>query len=292
MKNLAAFDIGGTTLKMGLVSSEGTIIQHEKMTIPDFDGELILAGISDYTKKHDVAGIAISAPGYINPKTGFITMGGAIRAFDNFPLREYLEEKTGLPVTVENDANCVALCEKWVGGAQHLDNFLCMTVGTGIGGGIFIDGKLYSGSKFRAGEFGYLFSDRPGSFEPGSYTMNQTTTMLVLRRQYAAHTGKALQEVTGEEIFAAYDNHDPIAEKLIHDFYTGLCSGLYNLIYCFDPSHIFIGGGITDRPTFLDELKHHMAFFGLRDTELELVSHKNQAGLLGAAYHHLLLTKI
>lgn len=168
-----------------------------------------------------------------------------------------------------------------------MDDFLCLTIGTGIGGGIFSNGELVRGGRFRAGEFGYMFSERPGAFRPGKYTLNETTTMLVLRRQYAELTGRPLEEITGEEIFANYDAHDAVSERLITEFYTGICTGLYNLIYLFDPTHIFIGGGITSRPTFIAELKHHMESFGLRDTIIETATHKNQAGLLGAVYHFL-----
>ncbi|EJY7005909.1 beta-glucoside kinase [Listeria monocytogenes] len=285
---IAAFDIGGTALKMGVVLPHGEIILTKSAEISGSDGDQTLAEMKLFLAENtDVTGIAVSAPGYVNPKTGLITMGGAIRRFDNFNLKEWLEAETGIPVAIENDANCALLAEKWLGKGQNLDDFLCLTIGTGIGGGIFSNGALVRGGRFRAGEFGYMFSERPGAFRPGKYTLNETTTMLVLRRQYAELTGRPLEEITGEEIFAKYDGHDAVSERLITEFYTGICTGLYNLIYLFDPTHIFIGGGITSRPTFITELKHHMESFGLRDTIIETATHKNQAGLLGAVYHFL-----
>jgi beta-glucoside kinase len=82
-------------------------------------------------------GVAISAPGYVNPHTGFIEMGGAIRKFDNFAIKRWLEQQTGLPVAIENDANCVLLAERWQGKAAEMSDFLVLTIGTGIGGAIF-----------------------------------------------------------------------------------------------------------------------------------------------------------
>lgn len=285
---IAVFDIGGTALKMGVVLPHGEIILTKSAEIIGSDGDQILAEMKQFlVENSDVNGIAISAPGYVNPKTGLITMGGAIRRFDNFNLKDWLETETNLPVSIENDANCALLAEKWLGKAADLDDFLSLTIGTGIGGGIFSNGELVRGGRFRAGEFGYMFSERPGAGRPGKYTLNETTTMLVLRRQYAEITGRPLEKITGEEIFANFDAGDAISERLINEFYTGICTGIYNLIYLFDPTHIFIGGGITSRPTFLKELKHHMTSFGLRDTIIETVTHKNQAGLLGAVYHYL-----
>ncbi|EUJ28662.1 Beta-glucoside kinase [Listeria grayi] len=284
----AAFDIGGTALKMGVVLPTGEITAIESKNITAFNGQEILDGIKGWVATHpEVTRIAISAPGYVNPETGLITMGGAIRDFDDFNILEWIEKEIHLPASIENDANCALLAEKWLGAAQELDDFLCLTIGTGIGGGIFSSGKLIRGGRFRAGEFGYMFSSRPGSFSPGSYTLNQTATMHILRKQYAEQTGKAYAAVTGEEIFAGYDNHDPVCIRLVENFYNDICAGLYNLIYLFDPTHIFIGGGITSRPTFMQELQEKMDWFGLRDTILLSATHKNQAGLLGAVYHHL-----
>ncbi|EUJ31688.1 transcriptional regulator/glucose kinase [Listeria floridensis FSL S10-1187] len=287
---ITAFDIGGTALKMGIVSQTGKLLKTESVSITNSDGNQNLAAMLDWSEAHpDSIGIAVSAPGYVNPKTGYITMGGAIREFDEFDMKGYLEEKTGKKVAVENDANCVALAEKWVGKAQDLDDFLCLTIGTGIGGGIYAGGELLHGGRFRAGEFGYMFSFRPASGRATSYTLNETTTMLTLRRNYARELGLKLEDITGEEIFAKYDTRDALATKLVQEFFTGISMGLYNLIYLFDPTHIFIGGGITSRPDFLKELTDQMAPFGLRDTILDTVSHKNQAGLLGASYHFLTL---
>lgn len=284
----AAFDIGGTALKMGIVLPNGEITTTDSKPISHFNGEEILTTIKNWVFNHpETTHIAISSPGYVNPKTGLISMGGAIRDFDNFNMLEWVDQEIGLPASIENDANCALLAEKWLGAAQELDDFLCLTIGTGIGGGVFSNGNLIRGAHYRAGEFGYMFSNRPASSSPGDYTLNKTSTMHVLRKQYAAYYEKTYDEVSGEEIFAGYDANDPICLRLVENFYNDICAGLYNLIYLFDPTHIFIGGGITNRPTFIEELKNRMTWFGLRDTLLQSATHKNQAGLLGAVYHHI-----
>ena len=107
---IAAFDIGGTALKMGVMTRDGRLLETAKQSINDSDGDHILQTMLSWLAAHpSCEGIAISAPGYVDPHSGFITMGGAIRRFDNFAMKSWLETRTGLPVSVENDANCVLL---------------------------------------------------------------------------------------------------------------------------------------------------------------------------------------
>jgi len=285
---IAAFDIGGTSLKMACVTPDGQIIKQQSASVGDSDGKQILQQMHDWVKKNpDCGGIAVSAPGHVNPHSGLISMGGAIRHFDNFNLKQWLEQMSGLPVSIENDANCVLLAEKWLGSAQHLQDFLCLTIGTGIGGGIYANGSLIRGGRFRAGEFGYMFSERPGAEVPNNSTMNKVCTLKVLRERYAEFTQRSWEEVSGEEIFEGYDAQNPLCLRLVNAFYDDICTGLYNLINIFDPTHIFIGGGITSRCGFINELLSHMAWLGQRDTIIQCATHKNDAGLLGATYHFI-----
>lgn len=283
--SITAFDIGGTALKMGVVDADGQIQEKGKTAIVDSDGEQILYAMLDWVISHpQCAGIAISAPGYVNPQTGYIEMGGAIRRFDNFAMKAWLEEKTALPVTVENDANCVLLAERWLGKAANMNDFLVLTIGTGIGGAIFCNGNLVHGKRFRAGEFGYMLTDRPASRHVTNYTMNTTCTLRVLRKRYADSLGQPLDAVTGEAIFDAYESGERSAQRLVDDFLNGIASGLYNLVNLFDPETIFIGGGIIERPGFLALLRDHLRWFGI-DEYVRPASQGNDAGLLGAVYH-------
>lgn len=284
---IAAYDIGGTALKMGVLNEKGEILAQEKTAVPNFSGEHILASIQAWLASHsECDGIALSVPGYVDPWTGFITMGGSLRDFDGFALQAWLQNKTGLPVSVENDANCALLAERWLGNAQTMRDFLMMTIGTGIGGALFCNGELVRGHRFRAGEFGYLLSERPGAGRLNSYTMNENCTLAVLRRRYSLISDRPLETVTGEEIFAGYDQGNKICVRLVTQFYQDLCSGIYNLAHLFDPECVFLGGGITERPGFIDEIKAHLAWYGLT-VPVARASHGNSAGLTGAVYHYL-----
>lgn len=282
---IAAFDIGGTALKMGVVTNSGELLEKWKQPISNSDGERILAAMEGWLNDHpECEGIAISAPGYVNPHTGYIEMGGAIRRFDNFAIKDWLEERTGLPVSIENDANCVLLAERWKGKGADLSDFLVLTIGTGIGGAIFCNNQLVHGARFRAGEFGYMQTARPGSRDVRRYSMNENCTLRVLRYRYAQHLGKALEEITGEEIFDRFDAGDAVCQRLVAEFFNGLGTGLYNLVNLFDPQTILIGGGIVERPGFLALMREHLAWFGIADY-IDTVSHGNDAGLIGAVYH-------
>ena len=248
---IAAFDIGGTALKMGVMTRDGRLLESAKQSINDSDGDHILQVMLSWLAAHpSCEGVAISAPGYVDPHSGFITMGGAIRRFDNFAMKAWLEARTGLPVSVENDAN-------------H---------------------QLVHGARFRAGEFGYMLTDRHGGRDPRRYSMNENCTLRVLRHRYAEHIAAPLESVTGEMIFDRYDAGDPVCQRLVAEFFNGLGHGLYNLVNIFDPQAIFIGGGIVERPGFLALLRQHLAWFGIADS-LDTVSHGNDAGLIGAVYH-------
>lgn len=283
---IAAFDIGGTALKMGVITASGEILKKAKQPISESDGEQILAAIESWiTANPECTGVAISAPGYVNPHTGFIEMGGAIRRFDNFAIKAWLESRCGLPVAIENDANCVLLAERWLGKGTNLSDFLVLTIGTGIGGAIFCNNQLVHGARFRAGEFGYMLTSRPGTRDVRRYTMNEKNcTLRVLRHRYAQHLGKAFEEVTGEEIFDRFDAGDVVCQRLVEEFFNGLGTGLYNLVNLFDPQTILIGGGIVERPGFLALMRQHLAWFGIADY-IDTVSHGNDAGLIGAVYH-------
>ena len=147
--------------------------------------------------------MAISAPGYVNPHTGFIEMGGAIRKFDNFAIKSWLEQQVRLPVAIENDANCVLLAERWRGKAADMSNFLVLTIGTGIGGRFSVITNWSTARVSAPGSSAICKTARPGTRDVRRYSMNENCTLRVLRHRYAEHIGKALEKVTGEEILTA-----------------------------------------------------------------------------------------
>ena len=284
---IAAFDIGGTSLKMGVIDEQGTILCSDSADISHNSRDKILDEILQWLEKNPgCAGIAVSTPGYVDAKAGYIAMGGTIRDFDQYHLSQWLTEKTALPATVENDAHCALLAEQWLGKAKKRNDFLMLTIGTGLGGAAFCNGALIRGSRNRAGEFGCLLTSRPTSSNIERHTMSQSCTMTALRENYSQLTGRPTDDVSGKDVFDAYDRNEEAAQQVVNKFYQDLAACLYNLFSVFDPEMIFIGGGMTGREPFLSELAEQLAKYDL-DIPIDTATYGNDSGMLGATWHFL-----
>lgn len=284
---IAAFDIGGTSLKMGVVDDRGNILASDSADISHNARDRILQDMLAWLEKNPgCAGIAVSTPGYVDADAGFIAMGGTISDFDQFHLSQWLTEKTSLPATVENDAHCALLAEQWLGKATKLNDFLMLTIGTGLGGAAFCNGALIRGGRNRAGEFGCLLTSRPTSSDIERHTMSQSCTMTALRKNYSQLQGLAINDVTGKDVFDAYERNEDAARQSVAQFYQDLAACLYNLFSVFDPQMIFIGGGITAREPFLAELGAELAKYDL-DIHIDAATYGNDSGMLGATWNFL-----
>ena len=167
--NILAIDIGGTMIKYGLVSSDGQILSTDKIETEAEKGlDNILNKIDNIFKKYkenNLVGIAVSGTGQINGMIGKVIGGSPIIPnWIGCNLVEILEKKYKLPAILENDVNCMALGEKWIGVGKDLSNFICLTIGTGIGGGIILNNELFRGENFVAGEFGHILIKK-GEFQ-------------------------------------------------------------------------------------------------------------------------------
>ena len=155
-------DIGGTSIKYGTYNEYGEeLIKGSKyIKTPKYDlGKLVKIIDSIVNEFKELDGIGLSIPGCINPESGYIQDGGSIRALDKVNIKELLKRELKIDVEVENDANCALLAEKWIGNAKESSNFICITLGTGVGGALYINDKLVSGNNNFAGEFGYMIVD-------------------------------------------------------------------------------------------------------------------------------------
>jgi len=279
-----AFDVGGTWVKFGIVDARGQLLFSDQLaTQSEPDGRALLARLlalaGPLVARHAPAGIAFSTLGIIDAAEGRLV--GAVEAiagyFGQSP-KEGFERAFGIPVVVENDGNCVALAEGWTGAAAGVPHYLALALGTGIGGGIVIDGRLYRGAHGAAGEWGYMRVDGKVWEEHAS------------PRGLAA-AAEALRPGCGfdaEAVFDARDRGDAEMAALVADWFGLLATGLANLLFAFNPARVVIGGGITARgPAFLQELQAEMRrrlppeFHRMCD--IALASAGNQAGLLGAA---------
>ena len=288
MKEYIAFDIGGTQIKYGIVSEIGRVLKRKTVaTEIHLGGEQIIQKLIYVSQKimneHTIAGIGISTTGIVDINKGIVT-GGAdhISGYSTIPIIDRLQEILKVPVSIDNDVNCAAFGEKWNGSGREKDNFIMLTIGTGIGGAIFIDGELYRGHSFSAGEWGNMLIE--------GKTFEEVASISGLIRLVRKYKGKG--EWNGKRIFELYDKGDREVAQAVGIFFKHLAIGISNLAYIFNPETIIIGGGITDRGNeFLKEVKEEVSKYLNQEIynncEIELAQNGNCAGMIGAIYHFL-----
>ena len=286
--NILAIDIGGTMIKYGLVSSDGEILSTDKIETEAEKGlENILNKIDNIFKRYkenNPVGIAVSGTGQINGMIGKVIGGNPIIPnWIGANLVKILEEKYNLPAILENDVNCVALGEKWIGAGKNLSNFICLTIGTGIGGGVILNNQLFRGENFVAGEFGHIL------IKKGEFEQFASTTALI--RLVKERTGKILN---GKEIFDLEKKEIVEYQEVISEWIENLTDGLSSIIYCFNPANIILGGGVIGQgEPLINRIKNSLfKKIGSQFKEkLNIIQAKlgNNAGMIGASY--LLLEK-
>ena len=287
--NILAIDIGGTMIKYGLVSSDGEILSTDKIETEAEKGlENILNKIDNIFKKYkenNPIGVAVSGTGQINGMIGKVIGGNPIIPnWIGANLVKILEEKYNLPAVLENDVNCVALGEKWIGAGKDLSNFICLTIGTGIGGGIILNNQLFRGENFVAGEFGHIL------IKKGEFEQFASTTALI--RLVKERTGKTLN---GKEIFDLEKKEIVEYQEVISEWIENLTDGLSSIVYCFNPANMILGGGVIEQgEPLINRIKNSLfKKIGPQFKEkLNIIQAKlgNNAGMIGASY--LLLEKI
>jgi len=286
--NILAIDIGGTMIKYGLVSSDGKILSTDKIKTESSKGlNNILNKIDNIFKiykENNPVGIAVSGTGQINGMIGKVIGGNPIIPnWIGTNLVKILEEKYNLPIVLENDVNCVALGEKWIGAGKDLSNFICLTIGTGIGGGIILNNQLFRGENFVAGEFGHIL------IKKGEFEQFASTTALI--RLVKERTGKTLN---GKEIFDLEKKEIVEYQEVISEWIENLTDGLSSIVYCFNPANIILGGGVIEQgEPLINRIKDSLfKKIGPQFKEkLNIIQAKlgNNAGMIGASY--LLLEK-
>lgn len=307
MKQYAfGIDIGGTTVKCGFFKNDGTFV--EKWEIPtrkDNGGDLILPDIADAIRerleKHgvsmdDVEGIGVGVPGPVlddGVVNGCVNLGWGV-----FNVAEKLSALLGgIRVVAGNDANVAALGEQWRGGGKGFKNVVMVTLGTGVGGGIIIGGRILPGGHGAAGEVGHMQMRKNetavcGCGKKGCLEQYASATGIVrLAKLALADTTKpsslrSLAEVTSKDIFDAAKTGDAMALKLVDTLGEMLGSALAHITAVVDPDVIVIGGGVSKAGQILLDaiVKHYRpaAFHACRDTEFKLAVLGNDAGMYGA----------
>lgn len=281
------FDVGGTSIKYGYCIDNTLVDMKETPTEAKKGGQHILDTLISLIRTQEgYDAIGISTAGQVNADEGYI-----IYANENIPnytgirIREVLEREFHVPVVVENDVNSAAMGEAIYGAGKAYPDFLCLTYGTGVGGAIVRDKKVYHGSSFSAAEFGAIVTHaeeriNSTSFFDGCYERYASTTALV-RSAMAYHP--ALD--SGRKIFENLD--DPNVMAILDSWVDEIMLGLSSLTHIFNPSCIVLGGGIMVQPLIMEKIRQKKSRFIMPSfchVQILPAELGNSAGLLGACY--------
>lgn len=294
-------DFGGTSVKTGVVQGS-TIIDHAPpIATPEFESpeELINAiarTIEDLRQRHpSVVAIGVGMPGFVNFETGTVYGLTNVRGWENLPLKDLLEKKTGLPVTVENDANCMAFAEWKQGAGRGFKHLICMTLGTGVGGAVIANGQMVRGARHGAGEIGQTSIDYQGrrghygnlgALE--DYVGNNEITATAKEAYAAAGVERDLEICSPAALAAAAGQGDPIALKIWEETGRMIATAAMNCCWLLNPEAIIVGGGVAKAGALIFDpvVKHLNAQLSAPFKDhLKVIPAKfgNEAGILGAA---------
>jgi len=302
-----AVDLGGTHLRGGAVDEDGGIRHRFKLATPrDPKPTTLVGAIANAVKEcrrlvslegTDVSAFAFAVPG--NVSDGCVGAAPNIPALNGLRLREILAAELQLPVTIENDANAAAVGEMWMGAGRSARTIVCLTLGTGVGGGIILEGKLWRGHDGSAAEVGHLsinpFGGVPcgcGSHDCLEVYASATAVVRLARERLPDFPASQLvvdPELTAEKIFRAGMAGDALAQETFRVMGTYLGAGLASLINIINPEIIIIGGGVADAWNLFSESMYaevRNRSFPLPAAQVKIVRAEcgDDAGLLGAAH--------
>lgn len=274
-RTFLGIDVGGTSIKWGVVSSEGEILYKSLVPTRILEGSDVIVqqivqvmqdGLAQFPSVH---GVGVGVPGVVNPITGLV------EGLPNFPLwtpqpvAKILSEQTELKVVVENDANAAAVGELCCGAAKGIANFLYVTLGTGVGGAVVVDGRVYSGPYGNAGEIGHIIVDGfavPSAEQINSNRVFRTGTLEefvgragILKRANARHdSGSDGDETFSDvvDIVQAAEHNNSFAADVIHETGRILGIGLCSALTVLGVDHIIVGGGISQSDQLLQVVRH------------------------------------
>lgn len=287
---IACVDIGGTSIKVGVLDKKGKIYYSTSLAVHN-ELEKFIDTIVDSVQvlKNDfnIEGLAISSPGMVDKKSGIVGGSSAIPCIHGPNLKQIFSERCGLKVSIENDANCAALSEIFNGSAQNIEYMMFVVCGTGIGGAIIHKGEVHSGKNLHGGEFGYMLVEEDGKLTNFSRVASTISLVNKIRKYYNDDSWD------GEKIFEEADNGNKICKDAIDKFYFNLAKGIFNLQYVYDPEIILLGGAISERIDFIENINKKLDYI-MSEIDIAKIrpnistcTHKKNANLVGAMVNFL-----
>ncbi|TCN22873.1 ROK family glucokinase [Mesobacillus foraminis] len=313
-KWLVGVDLGGTTTKIAFISFYGEILNkweiptdksNEGKNIPTDIAKAIDHKLDELAhSKNEIHGIGIGAPGPVDLTSGIIYEAVNLGWKDQYPLKDLLEVETSLPVVVDNDANVAALGEMWKGAGNGAKDLVCVTLGTGVGGGVIANGDIVHGKRGAAGEIGHITSIAVGGApcncgKSGCLETIASATGIVRLAHEALQKGqqegklgeifREYGQVSAKDVFDAARNGEKSALEVIENVASHLGVALANIANTLNPEKIVLGGGVSRAGDILlgpvkeNFLKHSFPSVA-KSTEIAIATLGNDAGVIGAAW--------
>lgn len=304
-------DLGGTNIVAGVVDENYKVVGKGKLKtnaprpaeqiVDDMAAAVFAALESAGVKKEDIAAAGVGTPGSVDPVKGMVKYANNL-GFRDVELCKMLKERTGLDFYIENDANAAAYGEFLAGAGKNTDDFVAVTLGTGVGGGIIIGGKIFSGSNFIGGELGHTVIEMDG--EPctcgrrGCWEAYASATALIRQTKKAMKKdlnsvmwklcGGNIDNVNGITAFDAWRKGDESGTQVVRQYFKYIATGITNVINVFQPELVCIGGGISNEKENLTRPVNELVkeeLYGGDDRELVVTALLgNDAGIIGAAF--------
>ncbi|MBO0477794.1 ROK family protein [Vagococcus sp. DIV0080] len=290
-----SIDIGGTFIKHALINRSGQIIFVKKEVTPDnleAFKDLLITILDQY--KGQIKATAISCPGQIDSKEGVVYHGGALTFLHTFRLKEFVESHNNLPCGLMNDGKSAALAELWLGQLKGIENGGVMTLGTGVGGGIVLNGSLFQGAHFQAAELSFMLLSVESPLNMNEIAGMKGSAVNFIHQ--AATLLKLDDLLDGKTVFKELENKNELIYPLFEDYCLGVVTIMMNMQSVVDLERVAIGGGISAQPILVEEIRRQYKkvlasspLFSSMLTPVEIVPchFRNEAGLLGALYHLL-----
>ena len=310
-------DLGGTNIAIGIVNEKFEIVKKGSVpTKPERGADAIIVDMASLSKKllkemgsslSEVKYAGVATPGTANSETGVVEYANNV-PFDQYPLADKLSSLLdGIPVYIENDANAAAKAEAIAGVASGAPISVMITLGTGLGGGIVIDGKVYSGFNFAGGELGHIVIERGGkpctcgrkgcweAYSSATGLVNMTKEHLADARKAGRKTliddmvGDDLSKISARTAFNAMKEGDAVGAEIVDEYISYLACGIVNVINIFQPNVLVIGGGVCNegdnlvRPLLEKVYAETYSREGTPRTEIKIAKLGNDAGIIGAA---------
>ncbi|MGK7955351.1 MAG: ROK family protein [Crocosphaera sp.] len=284
--SVIGLDLGGTAIKLGQFLEDGTCINSltvatPQPATPEAVVQTMIDAIAQLTSEQHCLALGVGTPGPADKSGRIAKVAINLSGWQDVPLADWLEARTELPTTIANDANCAGLGEAWLGAGKDYQNLIMLTLGTGVGGAIILDGHLFTGHLGSAGELGLitLNFDGPVCNSGNSGSLEQYGSIQAIRRM----TGKE-----PAELGKLAEKGNKQALEFWESYGCLLGAGLASLIYVLTPEAIVIGGGISGSthfffPATLEEIERRVLPSSRQNLQLLTAKLGNQAGMVGAA---------